>query len=278
MIAFTDHNSVAGYAAMQREIAYLELLEAGGRLHPDEARRLHDYRRLRERVLVLPGFEFTATFGFHILAIFPPETTVRKLEHLLLELNVPEEKLDRGTSEVGATTDVLRAYEVIAEAGGLVIGAHVNSTHGIAMIGLGFGGQTKIAYTQDRNLLALEVTDLENTSRRATARFFNGSKPEYPRRMHCIQGSDAHRVTRDPQSPEKNLGVGDRCTEVLLPEVGFAALKELFASTDFGRERPYRPSNDPFDPLIAAREEGNTIVQAFHETPGVPRAPVKGLL
>src|SRR5437763_1575739 len=138
--------------------------------------------------------------------------------------------------------------------------------------------QTEIAYTQDRNLLALEVTDLENTSRRATARFFNGSKPEYPRRMHCIQGSDAHRVTRDPQSPEKNLGVGDRCTEVLLPEVGFAALKELFASTDFGRERPYRPSNDPFDPLIAAREEGNTIVQAFHETPGVPRAPVKGLL
>ena len=222
MIAFTDHNSVAGYAAMQREIAYLELLEAGGRLHPEEARRLHDYRRLRERVLVLPGFEFTATFGFHILAIFPPETTVRKLEHLLLELNVPEEKLDRGTSEVGATTDVLRAYEVIADAGGLVIGAHVNSTHGIAMIGLGFGGQTKIAYTQDRNLHALEVTDLENTSRRATARFFNGSKPEYPRRMHCIQGSDAHRVTRDPQSPEKNLGVGDRCTEVLLPGQGAA--------------------------------------------------------
>jgi hypothetical protein len=266
IIAFTDHNSVAGYAALQREMAELTLLEERARILPDEARRLQEYRRLTERILVLPGFEFTATFGFHILGIFPPETTVRKLEHLLLELNIPEDKLDRGASEVGATTDVLRAYEIIAGAGGLVIGAHVNSTHGVAMIGLGLGGQTKIAYTQDPNLHALEVTDLESTSRRATSRFFNGSKPEYPRRMHCIQGSDAHRLTRDPVRPEKNLGVGDRCTEVLLPEVSFAALKELFNSTDFGSTRPASPSEaHPFDPLTAAREDGATIVQAFHD-------------
>ena len=266
IIAFTDHNSVAGYAAWQREIVELTLLEERGRILPEEARRLQEYRRLTERLLVLPGFEFTATFGFHILGIFPPETTVRKLEHLLLALSIPEDKLDRGASEVGATTDVLRAYEMIAEAGGLVIGAHVNSTHGVAMIGLGLGGQTKIAYTQDSNLHALEVTDLESASRRATARFFNGSKPEYPRRMHCIQGSDAHRLTRDPLRPEKNLGVGDRSTEVLLPEVSFAALKELFNSTDFGSTRPASLSEEhPFDPLTAAREDGATIVQAFHD-------------
>lgn len=264
---------------MQREIDHLEFLEASSRLLPDEARRLQEYRRLRERVLVLPGFEFTATFGFHILGIFSPETTVRKLEHVLLELNIPEEKLDKGASEVGATTDVLRAYEIIAGAGGLVIGAHVNSTHGIAMIGLGFGGQTKIAYTQDPNLHALEVTDLESASRRATSRFFNGSKPEYPRRMHCIQGSDAHRVVRDPLRPEKNLGIGDRCTEALLPEPTFAALKALFASTEFSRTRPARaPEEHPFDPLTAAREEGATIVQSFQDTPGPPRVRVKSIL
>ena len=278
IMAFTDHNSVAGYTAMEREIEYLTALEAGARLTPEEARRLQEYRRLREKILVLPGFEFTATFGFHILGLFPPETSVRKLEHILLQLNIPEEKLDQGTSEVGATTDVLRAYEIIADAGGLVIAAHVNSTHGVAMIGLGFGGQTKIAYTQDPNLHALEVTDLESASRRATARFFNGSKPEYPRHMHCIQGSDAHRPVRDPQRPEKNLGIGDRCTEVLIPDVSFAALKALFASTDFGHTRPFRPSNDPFDPLKSARAEGNTIVQSFHDAPGPPRARVKVLL
>ncbi len=279
IIAFTDHNSVAGYAALRRDIDQLEFLEINNRLLPEESRRLNEYRRLLSRILVLPGFEFTATFGFHILSIFPPETSVRKLEHTLLELSIPEEKLDLGSSEVGATTDVLNAYGIIADAGGLVIGAHVNSTHGIAMIGLGFGGQTKIAYTQDPNLHALEVTDLESTSRRATSRFFNGSKPEYPRRMHCIQGSDAHRLTRDPLRPEKNLGIGDRCTEVLLPEVSFEALKALFASTDFSRSRPYRaPEQHPFDPLTSARAEGATIVQAFNDMPGSPQVRVQAVL
>ena len=91
---------------------------------------------------------------------------------------------------------------------GLVIAAHANSTHGVAMRNFPFGGQTKIAYTQDPNLDALEVTDLDRSSR-STARFFNGSKSEYPRRMHCLQGSDAHRLTMDPKNP-KRLGIGDR--------------------------------------------------------------------
>jgi hypothetical protein len=164
---------------------------------------------------------------------------------------------------VGATTDVLTAYRVIDEAGGLVIAAHANSTHGVATVGA-LSGQTKIAYTQDEHLHALEVTDLESKSRRSTAAFFNGSKPEYRRRMHCIQGSDSHRLVRDLKNP-KNLGVGDRVTEVLLPEVSFRALRELFLTKDFARSRPYRPTQAPFDHVRAAREEGPSIIQSFHE-------------
>lgn len=251
-----------GYADLWREIEDLELLEYLGRLQPHEAERLAEFRRLLATILVLPGFEFTAQFGFHILAIFPEGTTVRLMEHLLLLLGVPEDRF--GSGEVGATTDVLRAYEILADHGALVIGAHVNSTHGVAMQGLRFGGQTKIAYTQDPNLHALEVTDLlPATNRRSTARFFSGAKTEYPRRMHCIQGSDAHRLEQDP-ARESNLGVGDRPTEVLLPEVSFAALKALLASTEFDRTRPFTPP--PSDPIKAARLEGNTAHQAFHES------------
>jgi hypothetical protein len=263
MIAFADHNSIAGYGAMLAEIEQLELLERLNRLRSDEKKRLDEYRRVRQKVLVLPAFEFTATFGFHILAIFPESMSVREIEHILLSLNVPADKLDSGSGEVGATVDVLTAYRVIDEAGGLAVAAHANSTHGVATIGA-LSGQTKIAYTQDEHLHALEVTDLESKSRRATAAFFNGSKPEYPRRMHCIQGSDSHRLVRDIKNP-KNLGVGDRVTEVLLPEVSFTALKELCLSKDFARSRPYRPTQAPFDHVHAAREEGPSIVQSFHE-------------
>ena len=103
IIAITDHNTVAGCAALQAEIEKLHLLEELGRIQPNERRQLEEYRRIGNRILVLPGFELTATLGFHILAIFSPQTSVRMLEHLLIEMNVPPSKLDEGATEVGAT-------------------------------------------------------------------------------------------------------------------------------------------------------------------------------
>jgi PHP family Zn ribbon phosphoesterase len=264
--AFTDHNSIAGYRKMQEEIQQYQLLESLARLAPDEAQKLAEYRRLLDKVLLLPGFEFTATFGFHVLAIFPTSTTVREVEHLLLNLRVPPETLDSGSSNVGATSDVLTAYRLINEAGGLVIAAHANSSNGVAMRGFNFGGQTKIAYTQDPHLHALEVTDLDARSHSRTAAFFNGTKPEYPRRMHCIQGSDAHRLRADPGN-KKNLGVGDRATEVLVDDVSFEALRALFQSNDFARTRPHWPAaEETFDFIRQAQEEGPSINQVFHES------------
>ena len=264
-IAFTDHNTVQGYARLLEEIETLETLERLKRLRDDERVQLDEYRRLREKILIFPGFELTATLGFHVLGIFPPETTLRQLELLLLSLHVPADRLDLGSGEVGATTDVLTAYRAINQAGGLVIAAHANSSHGVAMPGFDFGGQTRIAYTQDASLHALEVTDLESKSRRRTALFFSGTKPEYPRRMHCIQGSDAHKLDFD-QKFKNEMGVGDRATEMLLDELTFDAIKAVFAGNDFSRTRPYRPqTEEPFDPLREAREHGETLIQSFHE-------------
>ena len=265
IVAITDHNTVAGVAAIRREIEWLTRLQEQNRLTAEEQSHLKQWQKLANEVLVLPGFEFTATFGFHILGIFPPETSIRELEHTLLRLKVSADKLDSGSTETGASTDVISAYKIIVEAGGMAIAAHANSTHGVAMRNFPFGGQTKIAYTQDENLSALEVTDLESRSRKATARFFNGSKPEYPRKMHCIQGSDAHRLNMDPRN-NRRLGVGERATELLLPEPSFTAMRELFASRSFDHTRPYRSKKKVVDHLAAARVEGPNQTQSFHET------------
>jgi PHP family Zn ribbon phosphoesterase len=265
IIAFTDHNTVAGYRRMQEEIDQLKLLQQLNRLLPEEEKRLGEYQRLLKRVLVLPGFEFTATFGFHILAIFPGDKPVRDIEHLLLELNIPSEKLDQGSITVGASVDVLTAYKAIHDAGGMAIAAHANSNNGVAMRRFPFGGQTKIAYTQDPHLFALEVTDLEKKGRHSTAFFFSGNKPEYPRRMHCIQGSDAHLLVKNSAFPNK-LGVGDRTTDIRLEERSFQALKDLFGSNNFSRIRPHQLDSEPaYDFIRDAREEGPTFMQDFHE-------------
>ena len=278
IIAFTDHNTVAGYRKLQDEVRQLELLERLNRILPEEQNRLREYRRLFDKILILPGFEFTATFGFHIMGLFSPETPVREIEHLLIDLNIPTDQLDLGSATVGATSDVLTAYRVIDEAGGLVIAAHSNSNNGVSMRGFPIGGQTKIAYTQDPHLHALEVTDLEQRGSRTTATFFNGTKPEYPRRMHCIQGSDAHRLSTDPVR-KKNPGIGDRITEVLLPEVSFEELKELFLSNDFARTRPRHHKEQPaFDFIQVAREEGANIIQDFHENITVRGGKLYGII
>jgi hypothetical protein len=271
IIAFTDHNTVAGYAHVLHEIEQLSTLEKTNRLLPEEKSRLHEYKRLLDKILVLPGFEFTAMLGFHIIALFSPTKSTREIEHLLIDLGVPPDQLDNGSTTVGATVDVIRAYQLINQANGIVIAAHANSSNGVAMRGINFGGQTRIAYTQDRNLHALEVTDLDIKGPRSTVSFFNGTKPEYPRRMHCIQGSDSHRLLMDPLH-KKNLGVGDRSTDVFLSEFTFEALKELFLSNDFSRTRPHRHVEDPaFDYIQAALDEGPNIVQSFHESIALKR-------
>jgi len=48
IIAFADHNSVAGYRAMLSEIEELEILERFERLRPEEKERLSEYRQFLE--------------------------------------------------------------------------------------------------------------------------------------------------------------------------------------------------------------------------------------
>lgn len=278
ILSFTDHNTISGYGKLRAETEQLELLEKLGRLLPDEKKKLQEYRRLLSKILLLPGIEFTATFGFHIIGLFSPAKGVREIEHVLIDLGIPPEILDEGNPAIGASVDVLTAYRIINDAGGIVIAAHANSTNGVAMRGMNFGGQTRIAYTQDKNLHALEVTDLEQNGPRTTAAFFNGTKPEYPRRMHCIQGSDSHRLSTDTVR-KKNPGIGDRATDVLLNELNFEALFELFKSNDFSRTRPHRQTLEPAADFVQlARDEGPNIIQDFHENLNVRGGNLHGVL
>ncbi|MDX1413596.1 MAG: ATP-binding protein, partial [Candidatus Promineifilaceae bacterium] len=86
-----------------------------------------------------------------------------------------------------------------------------------------------------------------------------------PRPMRCIQGSDAHRLVRESEH-SKNLGVGDRVTEILLDEVSFEALARVLKGNDFSLTRPDRGKAKPIDFVQLAREEGESIVQSFHES------------
>ncbi len=123
----------------------------------------------------------------------------------------------------------------------MVIAAHANSSNGVAMRGFPFGGQTKIAYTQDLNLHALEVTDLERQAVARPPASSTAPSRNIPAACTASRALTAHRLTTDPVR-KKNLGVGDRATDVLLPEVSFEALKELFTQQRLCPHPPAPPA------------------------------------
>ncbi len=243
IIAFTDHNTVRGYEQFQEEVGFLQRLEAAGRLTIEDKALLEEYRRLLSKITVLPGFEFTSHYGAHILGVFPTEQPISLIEATLLQLGVPPDMLKKGVTSVPNTHHVTDAYRIISEHGGLVIAAHVNGPNGVITetLRMGTSGQARIAATQSPFLHALEFINFYTDHEKFTApSFYNGRTEHYERRMFCVQGSDAHRLRRLPESEIHawhRHGIGDRYVEVRLPNKSFEALRALFCSQDFDRVR-----------------------------------------
>jgi len=85
--------------------------------------------------------------------------------------------------------DVLTAYRLINEVGGLADRCTCQLPSHQPMLDLILADKRASAYTQDEKLCTqLEVTDLRR-NRAAARSCFSGTKPEYPVKMHCIQGS-----------------------------------------------------------------------------------------
>ena len=242
IIAFTDHNTVAGYERMQREVEFLEQLERTRRATPADHQQLDEYYRLLRKITVLPGFEFTSHYGAHVLGVFAPGTPIGVIEATLLQIGVAPDKLKAGTTSVPDTEHVTDAYEVIARAGGIVIAAHANGPAGVITetLRMGTSGQARIAATQSAFLHALEFINFYTDHGTFTnPAFYNGKTEHYERAMFCIQGSDAHRVRRAPTGTDATHkhGIGDRYFEALLPEPTFAALRSLLQTQNFDHLR-----------------------------------------
>lgn len=252
IIAFTDHNTIAGYERMKQEVGFLEQLERTRRAKISDHQQLDEYQRLLRTITVLPGFEFTSHYGAHVIAIFPPTTSLSVLEATLLRLGVPPERLKQGATAIPNTVHVTEAYELITKAGGMVIAPHANGPNGVITesIRMGTSGQARVAATQSRLLAALEFVHFYTDHGTFTnPAFYNGKTEHYERRMFCIQGSDAHRVRRAPTGSDvgHRHGIGDRYFEALLPEPSWAALQSLFHSQDFERVRVPKRTQKEWD-------------------------------
>lgn len=262
MIALTDHNTIAGYEALYDELEFLERLEQRNRLQEHEREELAEYRRLLQKITVLPGFEFTCRFGSHTLGVFPPggQASIPRIKAVLHQLGVPYEKMGLGSPGMPGTQAFLEAYKIINEAGGIAIAAHINAPTGVLAIANNLPtGALRISATQNPSLHALEFSAFHSPQLQgfSSPHWYDGTNLGYERRMFCVQGSDAHRLTQNQDDPMHRWGIGDRPSEAMLPDATFESLQKLFASSDFERLRvPFVSDVARYNRVADARAAG----------------------
>jgi DNA repair ATPase RecN len=130
LIAITDHNTGAFID---------EALEARNKIASEDGKN----------ITVLPGVELYVSPGIHLLAILP-EGGSASISDLLSRLGLPVEQHGDTTKLISQSiSEITRA---VHERGGLLIGAHCNSTHGVVEC---LDGQTRLEWL--RTIDALEI-------------------------------------------------------------------------------------------------------------------------
>ena len=138
IIAITDHNSIQGYSEFldekRRLLAFRKQLEDEAFSYPEVKGLLDDVSRkaqLFETLLVLPGIEYDAKPGVHLLMIFPPIVEPDEISDFLERSGYPREHQGKENPPIGDAWDILDAIDQASALGGICIAAHADSGKGI---------------------------------------------------------------------------------------------------------------------------------------------------
>ncbi|MDB5056397.1 MAG: hypothetical protein JWM44_4447 [Bacilli bacterium] len=138
VIAITDHNTLQGYKnflKIKRElVSKLAVLGEYVEKHPnlkDDYLGVKEDLELYNKVLLLPGIEFEANPGIHLLLIFDPKTETDLIDKFLVESGYIDEVQGKENPGTTSNMDVLNILEKSKELGCIVIAAHADSDKGI---------------------------------------------------------------------------------------------------------------------------------------------------
>jgi len=210
MIAITDHNTGFGYEKM-REAAK------------------------ETNLVVLPGVEIVVE-GVHILAVFPEKDTASDITYLLHNLKIRDEDMGKKETISSIELSIPKVLEEINRAGGIPIVAHTDSAKGLTEE---IRGMRRTKLIQHESLKVVEITKDE------TKHFFDGSDPNYRRKLSCIKGSDAHHPNE----------IGQRATWIKMGECSFRGLKQIIHEPDL-RVSLTEPVTDPYPKIVGMEVSG----------------------
>lgn len=165
VIAITDHNSIEGYNKLidmknksRERLAIWSELESVDAVK-EKIKEEKEKIELFDSIVIMPGIEFEANPGIHILLIFNPDIEVEKIEKFLSENGYPKELQGKENVEVSTRS----AIEIVKEAydlGAITIAAHVDSSKGAGNVLK--SGSSKAQFFKCEKLMGLQVVSLSS--------------------------------------------------------------------------------------------------------------------
>ena len=233
IIAFTDHNTIKGYKEyvrtydqLSRDIQTLSEFEDSNELIAMKLNSLREIKRDLDSVLVLPGVEFEATPGIHLLFVFNPSQDLSLVERFLEDGGYSDS--DQGVENPTANVrwDVLEALQRAKDIDAITIAAHVDSNKGIYN---DLHGTYRARVFKSENLDALSVNSVVNIDKIVSLLEQNEYKRSSP--IAFIQSSDHH----------NQADCAKMLTYVCLEKISFACLVDAFRNPDVN----ISPTADP---------------------------------
>jgi PHP family Zn ribbon phosphoesterase len=171
-------------------------------------------------LVVFPGVELTVTGGkssIHIVGIFDPRKNSKHIEQVLTKAGFTPEQY--GDLEAVTKKSVIDTLEIIDGAGGLAVGAHIDSSKGITS---DMRGQARIEVMNSQYLSAVEVTKWADTTK-----YLDGSDDNYKKIA-------AYRASDNPHARGGHTveSVGDRYTWFKMDSLDLEGLRQCFNDSD----------------------------------------------
>ncbi|HEY5194228.1 MAG TPA: hypothetical protein VIJ39_10210 [Solirubrobacteraceae bacterium] len=201
-------------AAKERGIELLGITEHNDVSWIDELRSAA--RELE--IHLLPGFEVESAEGVHVLCLFDPDTSVERLEEILVGLDLTRAKRSQKRLELRTKQYFAELLQFVQEeCRGICIAAHIESDKGL-LAALRQGARVDAWKTEA--LLAAQVSKPPSEITSGNGRIIRGEDPKYSRPR-----LPAYLLTSDCRSLE---AIGAISTWIKMDTIGVSGLRQAF--------------------------------------------------
>lgn len=219
IIAVTDHNTIEGYKRInslkdnllleqQSLSAITDSPQANKRLSDIEAKQ-----SLFEGLLILPGVEFTARPGVHILVVFNTSVSPQSIEQFLADAGYSLESLGKMEPSVLPNWDIVTLLDKAKAHDCILVDAHTDSEKGIWNE---LTGTMRIHCLRSEQLSG--VCYRSETQRDNIVRLLSNPQYRRTRPLAFLKSSDAHAASE----------VGNVFTWAKLEDLSFESLRKAF--------------------------------------------------